>query len=48
MDHDHCLEVVAVRGKSQDVIKLADCLKSLKGVQHAALSMTYTGVEKAH
>ena len=48
MDHDHCLEIVAVRGRSRDVIKLADCLKSLKGVRHSTLSMTYTGVEKTH
>jgi CopG family nickel-responsive transcriptional regulator len=45
MDHDHCLEIVAVRGKAKEVLKLADRLKSLKGVQHAALSMTGIGVQ---
>jgi CopG family nickel-responsive transcriptional regulator len=43
LDHDNCLEIVAVRGKPAEVIKLADMLKSIKGVKHATLSMSSTG-----
>lgn len=43
LDHDNCLEIVAVRGKPQDVIKLANMLKSIKGVKHGTLSMSSTG-----
>jgi len=45
LDHDHCLEIVAVRGRSGDVRKLADALKSVKGVRHGTLSMSSTGRE---
>lgn len=34
LDHDTCLEVVVVKGKSQQVQKLADLLISSKGVRH--------------
>lgn len=43
LDHDNCLEIVAVRGKPADVSKLADMLKSIKGVKHCTLSMSSTG-----
>lgn len=43
LDHDNCLEIVAVRGKPADVAKLADMLKSIKGVKHGTLSMSSTG-----
>ncbi len=43
LDHDNCLEIVAVKGRSREVRKLADLLKSIKGVQHGTLSMTSTG-----
>ncbi|HNU84970.1 MAG: nickel-responsive transcriptional regulator NikR [Pseudomonadota bacterium] len=45
LDHDHCLEIVAVRGSAGDVLELADALKALKGVRHGTLSMTGTGKE---
>ncbi len=44
LDHDNCLEIVAVRGKSDDVQRLANMLKSIKGVKHGTLSMSSTGV----
>jgi CopG family nickel-responsive transcriptional regulator len=37
LDHDNCLEIVAVRGPSPRVEKLAHTLKALKGVRHGAL-----------
>jgi len=43
LDHDNCLEIVAVRGQSREVIKLANMLKSIKGVKHCTLSMSSTG-----
>ena len=40
LDHENCLEVVVLRGKSRDVQKLADRLISIKGVQHGRLVMS--------
>ena len=40
LDHDSCLEVLIVHGKSAKVEKLADLLIGLKGVQHGRLVMT--------
>lgn len=43
LDHDNCLEIVAVKGRAREVQKLADALKSTKGVRHGTLSITSTG-----
>ena len=43
LDHDNCLEIVAVRGESGGVQRLADTLRSIKGVKHGTLSMSSTG-----
>ena len=43
LDHDNCLEIVAVRGNPADVQRLADMLKSIKGVKHGTLNMSSTG-----
>jgi CopG family nickel-responsive transcriptional regulator len=43
LDHHNCLEIVAVKGNSSKVHKLADILKALKGVKHGSLSMSGTG-----
>ncbi len=40
LDHDTCLEVVVVKGKSNRIQKLADLLTSTKGVQHGRLVMS--------
>jgi CopG family transcriptional regulator, nickel-responsive regulator len=40
LDHDTCLEVVVVRGKSKLIQQLADLLISTKGVQHGRLVMS--------
>jgi CopG family nickel-responsive transcriptional regulator len=40
LDHDSCLEVLIVHGKSAQVAQFADCLIGLKGVQHGRLVMT--------
>ena len=39
LDHDHCLEIIAVRGRAGEVGKLADSLRSIKGVKHGTVSV---------
>jgi CopG family nickel-responsive transcriptional regulator len=43
LDAHHCLEVVVVRGKAQEVRRLADELIGTKGVKHGKLVTTTTG-----
>lgn len=43
LDHDSCLEVLIVHGKSAKVGQFADRLIGLKGVQHGRLVMTAPG-----
>ncbi|RMG95706.1 MAG: nickel-responsive transcriptional regulator NikR [Candidatus Dadabacteria bacterium] len=43
LDHDHCLEVVVVRGPAERVRRLADELIGTKGVKHGKLVTTTTG-----
>ncbi|HUI77615.1 MAG TPA: nickel-responsive transcriptional regulator NikR [Bryobacteraceae bacterium] len=45
LDHDNCLEVLVVRGKSAEVRKVADVLISTKGVKHGRLSLSTSGAE---
>ena len=40
LDHDKCLEIVAVKGKASELTDLADKLIAIKGVQHGKLTMT--------
>jgi CopG family transcriptional regulator, nickel-responsive regulator len=43
LDHHNCLEIVAVKGNSGKVKKLADTLRALKGVKNGSLSVSGTG-----
>ncbi len=43
LDHHNCLEVVVVKGKSQNAEMLFHKLKSAKGVKHAGFTITTTG-----
>ncbi|MDO8806372.1 MAG: nickel-responsive transcriptional regulator NikR [Elusimicrobiota bacterium] len=43
LDHDNCLEIIAVKGPGAKVKALADSLKSVRGVKHATLSVTTAG-----
>lgn len=43
LDHNNCLEIIAVKGKPKDVQKLAQKMKATKGVKHSALTMASTG-----
>jgi CopG family nickel-responsive transcriptional regulator len=43
LDHNNCLEIIAVKGKANKVKKLSETLKLIKGVKHLNLSMSTTG-----
>jgi len=43
LDHDNCLEIIAVKGYPKDAQKLADTLRAVKGVKHGMLNMSSTG-----
>lgn len=43
LDHDNCLELIAVKGPPANIGRLADTLKSVNGVKHGTLSMSSTG-----
>ena len=43
LDHDNCLEVIIVKGKTAIIQHIANSLISLKGVKHGKLVMTATG-----
>ena len=43
LDHNHCLEVLVVKGKGAEIKKVSDALISVKGVKHGKLTMTTTG-----
>ena len=45
LDHNNCLEIIAVKGNPKEAQKLTDTLKSVKGVKHGTLSMSSTGKE---
>jgi len=47
LDHDNCLEMIAVRGAATQVQKIADALIGTRGVKHGKLSATTTG-KKIH
>ena len=40
LDHHHCLEIIAVKGRASDVEKLATTLKVQVGVKHLSLSIS--------
>ncbi|GAI22947.1 unnamed protein product [marine sediment metagenome] len=40
VDHDNCLEVLVLKGKTGNIQKLADNIKSLKGIKHGELVIT--------
>lgn len=43
LDHHTCLEIIAVRGRASEVVRLAEALKAIKGVRHSTLGMSSTG-----
>lgn len=45
LDHDNCLEIIAVKGKGNKIRELANSLISMKGVKHGKLTLTTAGTE---
>ncbi len=43
LDHDNCLEIIAVKGSKSDITTLSSRLKSIIGVKFCTLSITGTG-----
>ena len=43
LDHNHCLEVVVIKGQASRVKRIADELIGTKGVKHGKLVATTTG-----
>ena len=43
LDHDNCLEVIIMKGRSSEVRQIADRILSLRGVKHGKLVLTTQG-----
>ncbi len=43
LDHDNCLEIVAVRGKPGEIDAIVKRLRSVKGLKHVSLAAGTTG-----
>ena len=43
LDHDNCLEIVAVRGTSAEIDAIVNRLKAVKGMKHVSLAAGTTG-----
>lgn len=43
LDHDNCLEIIAVRGKPHEIETLVKRLKAVKGLKHVSLAAGTTG-----
>jgi CopG family nickel-responsive transcriptional regulator len=43
LDHHHCLEIVAVRGRAREIENLAFSIKSLVGVKQVSVSVATAG-----
>jgi CopG family nickel-responsive transcriptional regulator len=48
VDHDHCLEVVLLKGKAAVLKSLAEKLLTFKGVKHGKLTLTTSLHEHPH
>ena len=48
VDHDHCLEVVLLKGNAKVLKNIAEKLLSFKGVKHGRLTLTTALQEHAH
>jgi len=44
LDHDNCLEVMALQGRARDVKKFSEIALGAKGVKHGKLVMTTMGL----
>ena len=44
LDHNNCLEILAVRGRPRDIEALRQRLQAIKGLKHVSLAAGTTGV----
>lgn len=47
LDHDNCLEIIAVRGRADQIQEVVRRLKAVKGLKHVALAAGTTGTRLA-
>ncbi|MCL2882874.1 MAG: nickel-responsive transcriptional regulator NikR [Coriobacteriia bacterium] len=43
LDAHNCLEIIAMRGRSEEIRKISESLLGVKGVKHGSLTATTTG-----
>jgi len=43
LDHDNCLEIIAAKGKAEEILELGRRLKAVKGIKHASFTATTSG-----
>ncbi|MDD8044337.1 MAG: hypothetical protein PHC78_11295 [Verrucomicrobiota bacterium] len=43
LDHDNCLEIIAVRGHPRQLSQLLMRMKAVKGIKHVSLAAGTTG-----
>jgi CopG family transcriptional regulator, nickel-responsive regulator len=48
VDHDHCMEVVLLKGKVQTLKAIAEKILSFKGVKHGKLTLTAAAQHHTH
>lgn len=46
LDHDHCLEIIAVKGKAHSIQELAARIKANMGVKQVSMSLSMAGESK--
>jgi CopG family nickel-responsive transcriptional regulator len=40
IDHHNCLEILVIKGKTRNVLKLGEYIKAIKGIKHGELVIT--------
>jgi CopG family nickel-responsive transcriptional regulator len=45
LDHDHCLEVIVMQGRSDELQSIADRMLALRGVKHGGIELYVGGAE---
>ena len=48
LDHDHCLEIIVMHGRSDELQAVSDRILALKGVLHGAVEIYAHGARRAH
>ena len=43
LDHDNCMEIIAVRGRGERIKNFLSHLRTIKGLKHSVLTMSTTG-----